>query len=191
MCILIQPFWYHSKEEEVEGRPLLTSSTKTSYTYSSSFNGNKWRCFTVMRSDSASHMQMRVIIDFYCPASSGPASVSLTDGHPDVFLPASYLRDLPRRAMFIKTTPVLLSVCACVCVGHVCEIFKCSTQTATERMYSTVATALSHRLPVVHCGCRCDYISDQTENITGVAFANFTACKRLSRDVRVFRIWNK
>lgn len=119
-----------------------------------------------MRSDSASHMQMRVIIDFYCPASSGPASVSLTDGHPDVFLPASYLRDLPRRAMFIKTTPVhLLSVCVCVyvCVKGACvKYLSASRKQPLSIVYSAVATALSRRLPVAHCDCRCDYISDQT-----------------------------
>lgn len=55
-----------------------------------------------------------VIIDFTastCVSSSGPASTSVTDGDPDVFLTASYLREVLRHMLFIKTTPVYLCVC--------------------------------------------------------------------------------
>lgn len=55
-----------------------------------------------------------------------------------------------------------------------CEIFKCFTQAATGRVYSGVATALSHRLRVVDYSCKCVYIWDQTTNINDVVFANFT-----------------
>lgn len=125
-----------------------------------------------MRLDSASHMQMRVIIDFYCPVSSGPASASLTDGHPDVFLPASYLRDLLRREMFIKTTPVHLAVWECVCV-------RVKYLSASHKQPLGECTALLPLLCHIGSGWLVTAASvftsgNKRTNINAVAFINFT-----------------
>lgn len=76
-----------------------------------------------MKFDSIIDMQRQfkysitsLIFAFTCVSSSGPASNSMIDGDADVLLTASHLREVLRHTLFIKTTPVCLSVCG---------IFKC------------------------------------------------------------------
>lgn len=101
-----------------------------------------------------------VIIDFTastCASTSGPASISVTDGDPDVFLTASYLREV----LIIKTTPVYL--CVCVCVIYLI-LYLSSLHKHLSHMYSTGAIILLLLLPGVHHKCECDCILDPTVN---------------------------
>lgn len=82
----------------------------------------------------------------------------MTDGDPDVFLTASYLRDVLRRMLFIKATPERLSVCEIFYIYIYINIYQYS------HVYSTGATTLSFQFPVVHHKCERDYIVDQTAN---------------------------
>lgn len=109
------------------------------------------------------------IIDFTastCVSSSGPASISMTDGDPDVFLTASYLRDVLRHMLFIKTTPVCLSVCG---------IFKYFAQT-----------------PITHIQNWCHHFVISVPNIISYKFdCDYILCPKTKSCALEFKITNR